>query len=418
MNGKLMRKERLRVKNEKNNLEEKKILGIPWNAFIFGFVSFLNDFSSELTIRALPLFLKNVLNAKTSVIGLIEGVADSTATILKIFSGYLSDKLNQRKWLVTIGYGLSALSKPLLYFANNWVFVLVIRFLDRVGKGIRTSPRDALIANTTKKEELGKAFGFSRAMDPAGAILALIVGSFIIYHTSKNTLKLTQHLFQILVLVSILPVFIALFLIIAFAVDTKNQNPSAAKVNLSLKGFDKKFKLYLLTISIFTLGNSSDAFLILQAQNRGLTVLEIFLMLAAFNLITTLSSYPAGILSDKIKRQYLIVAGWIVYALIYLGFGLVTKTYQIVALYILYGLYYGLTEGVEKALVADLVPPEKRGTAYGLYNGAVGIFAFPASLVAGFLWQYISPSAPFIFGAILAIFASVMLLKVVNMKQE
>lgn len=413
-----MRKERLRVKNEKNNLEEKKILGIPWNAFIFGFVSFLNDFSSELTIRALPLFLKNVLNAKTSVIGLIEGVADSTATILKIFSGYLSDKLNQRKWLVTIGYGLSALSKPLLYFANSWVFVLVIRFLDRVGKGIRTSPRDALIANTTRKEELGKAFGFNRAMDPAGAILALIVGSFIIYHTSKNTLKLTEHLFQILVLVSIFPVFIALFLIIAFAVDSKTQNHSAAKVNLSLKGFDRKFKLYLLTISIFTLGNSSDAFLILQAQNRGLTVLEIFLMLAAFNLITTLSAYPAGILSDRIKRQYLIVMGWIVYALIYLGFGLATKTYQIVALYILYGLYYGLTEGVEKALVADLVPPEKRGTAYGLYNGAVGIFAFPASLVAGLLWQYISPSSPFIFGAILAIFASMMLLKVVNMKQE
>lgn len=144
----------MKVKNGKNNLEEKKILGIPWNAFIFGFVSFLNDFSSELTIRALPLFLKNVLNAKTSVIGLIEGVADSTATILKIFSGYLSDKLNQRKWLVTIGYGLSALSKPLLYYANNWVFVLIIRFLDRVGKGIRTSPRDALIANTTKKKNL------------------------------------------------------------------------------------------------------------------------------------------------------------------------------------------------------------------------------------------------------------------------
>lgn len=141
-------------------------------------------------------------------------------------------------------------------------------------------------------------------------------------------------------------------------------------------------------------------------------------MLAAFNLITTLSSYPAGILSDKIRRQYLIVAGWIVYALIYLGFGLATKTYQIVALYILYGLYYGLTEGVEKALVADLVPSEKRGTAYGLYNGAVGIFAFPASLIAGLLWQYISPSAPFIFGAILAIFASMMLLKVVNIKQE
>lgn len=411
-------KEMKRMNNKNSKIQEKKVFGIPWNAFIFGFVSFLNDFSSELTIRALPLFLKNVLNTKTSIIGLIEGVADSTATILKIFSGYLSDKLNQRKWLVTLGYGLSAISKPLLYFANNWVFVLIIRFLDRVGKGIRTSPRDALIANTTKKEELGKAFGFNRAMDPAGAILALLVGSAVIYFSSKNAIKLTDHLFKILVLISIFPVFIALFLIVAFTVDVKNGSSSTNKVNLSLKGFDKRFKLYLLTIAIFTLGNSSDAFLILQAQNRGLSILEIFLMLAAFNFITTISAYPAGLLSDRIKRQHLIIAGWIVYALIYLGFGLATETYQIVILYILYGLYYGLTEGVEKALVADLVEPEKRGTAYGLYNGAVGIFAFPASLIAGFLWQYISPSAPFIFGAVLAILASIMLLKVVNMKSD
>lgn len=407
----------MRLNNQQAKIHQKKIFGIPWNAFIFGFVSLLNDFSSEITIRALPLFLNNVLHAKTSIIGLIEGIADSTATILKIFSGYISDKLNKRKGLVALGYGLSAISKPLLYFANSWIFVLIIRFLDRVGKGLRTSPRDALIANTTKKEELGKAFGFNRAMDPAGAILGLIVASFVVYFSSKNTLKLTDHLFKILVLVSIFPVFIALFLIFAFAVDVKNEDHSAQKVNLSFKGFDKRFRLYLLTIAIFTLGNSSDAFLILQAQNRGLSILQIFLMLAAFNLITTLSAYPAGLLSDRIKRQNLIVAGWCVYALIYLGFGLAKQTYQIVILYILYGLYYGLTEGVEKALVADLVEPEKRGTAYGLYNGAVGIFALPASLIAGFLWQYISPSAPFIFGAILALLASGMLIRIVNLKK-
>ncbi|MEZ0536526.1 MFS transporter [Caldicellulosiruptoraceae bacterium PP1] len=406
------------MENKKDNeVKNRKILGISWNAFIFGFVSMLNDFSSEITVRALPLYLNNVLKTKTSIIGLIEGVADSTATILKIFSGYLSDKLNKRKSLVTLGYTLSAVSKPLLYFANNWFIVLLIRFFDRVGKGIRTSPRDALIANTTDKKELGKAFGFNRAMDPVGAIMGLIIASIIIYITQRNIHTFTQSLFKILVLISIIPVFISVLLIVLFIKDVKTKNPSVNKVDLSLKGFSKKFKLYLLTIAIFTLGNSSDAFLILQAQNKGLSILQIFIMLIFFNLLTTITAFPAGILSDKIKRQNIVVAGWILYAFIYFGFGFASKVEHIVILYILYGLYYGLTEGVEKAIVADLVGSEKRGTAYGLYNGAIGIFAMPSSLIAGLLWQYFGSSAPFIFGGIMAFLASIMLIFVLKMKE-
>jgi len=318
---------------------------------------------------------------------------------------------------VTLGYTLSALSKPLLYFANNWVFVLIIRFLDRVGKGIRTAPRDAMIANTTEKSDLGKAFGFNRAMDPVGAVLGLIVASFLVLHVSKNAKFFTENLFKMLVLISIIPVFISILLIILFTIDVKNGHPKAEEIKLSLKGFSKKFKLYLLTITIFTLGNSSDAFLILRAQNSGLSILNIFLMLALFNLITTLTAYPAGKLSDRIKRQNIIVAGWIVYALIYLGFGFAKNGFQIAILYVLYGLYYGLTEGVEKAVVADLVEGNKRGTAYGLYNGAIGFFFFASSFIAGILWQYISPSAPFIFGAIMSIIASFMLIRVLTIKE-
>lgn len=403
---------------------QRRFFGLSQNVFIFGFVSMLNDLSSEITVRTLPLFLANVLGVKTSIIGLIEGVADSTATLLKLFSGWISDKLGTRKPLVTGGYGLSALSKPFLYLAATWPAVLVIRFLDRVGKGVRTSPRDALIADSTEKSGLGKAFGYSRAMDPLGAVVGLLIAALLVYFGHRGMVSMTRGTFQTLVLISIVPGFIALALIIFFVKDLKpaegingGVKAKARTPSLSLRGFDNRFKAFLGIMILFTLGNSSDAFLILRAQNLGLSIVEIFVMLALFNLLTTVVAYPAGIFSDRLGRVRVITVGWLVYALIYLGFGFASAGWQVWLLYVLYGIYYGATEGVEKALVADVVSSEKRGTAHGLYSAAVGISALPASLIAGILWQKLGPASPFIFGAALSLTAVIALTAFVRVER-
>ncbi|WP_411168446.1 MFS transporter [Clostridium sp. MB05] len=392
--------------------KEKKYLDLSKNAFVFGFVSMLNDFSSEITVRTLPLFLANVLGVKTSIIGLIEGIADTTATLLKIFSGYISDKIGKRKNLVTIGYGLSTLSKPLLYFANSWFFVLIIRFMDRVGKGIRTSPKDALISESSSKINRGKSFGFNRAADQLGAVLGLLGASLLLYLTSKGIGTMTANIYKKLVFISTIPALFSVLLIILFIKDVKKpEGKSTIMPSFRLKDFDKSFIYFLVILLIFTLGNSSDAFLILRAQSLGMSIFNIFIMLAMFNFVTSVVSFISGSLSDKIGRKKLIIIGWVIYSLIYLGFAFAKNSTHIFILYVLYGIYYGCTGGVSKAFIADIVPSSKRGTAYGLYNGAIGIMAFPASFLAGLIWQYINISATFIFGSILAIIASLMMIK-------
>ena len=375
------------------------------NVITLGFVSLFNDLSSEITIRTLPLYLANVLGAKTGIIGLIEGIADSTATILKIFSGWLSDTLQQRKNIVLGGYTLSACSKPFLFLASSWVVVLAIRFADRVGKGLRTAPRDALIADSTAPEHRGRAFGFNRMMDPIGGTLGLFIAAAFIFYSGNDSFHLTQSIFQTLVLISIVPAFISVLLILLFVRDIRSDHPRSAPPKFSFAGFDPRFKKFLGIVVLFTLGNSSDAFLILRAQSVGMNLFQIFLMIAFFNLVSSIVSHPAGILSDRLGRKRVIVIGWIVYSLIYAGFAFANEVAHIWILYVLYGLYYGFTEGVEKALVADFVPPDKRGTAYGLYNGAIGLMALPASVIAGLLWQFVGVSIPFIFGALLSLIA-------------
>ena len=392
--------------------KEKKYFGLSKNAFVFGFVSMLNDFSSEITVRTLPLFLSNVLGVKTSIIGLIEGIADTTATLLKIFSGYISDKIGKRKKLVTIGFTLSSLSKPLLYFANSWLMVLIIRFMDRVGKGIRSSPKDALIAESSSKADRGKSFGFNRAADPMGAVLGLIMASALLYMTSKGVGLLTADTYRKLVLISTIPALGSVFLIVFFIKDiNKPSSKNATMPSFNIREFDKSFISFLIILLIFTLGNSSDAFLLLKAQNSGMTVLNIFIMLAIFNFVTSVFSLISGKLSDKIGRSKLIITGWVVYSVIYLGFAFAQSTSHVFILYVLYGIYYGCTDGVAKAFIADIVPANKRGTAYGLYNGAIGIMAFPASFLAGLMWQYIGMSSTFIFGSVLAVLASFLMVK-------
>lgn len=381
------------------------------NVKVLGLVTLLNDLSSEVTIRTLPLFLANVLGVKAGIIGFIEGVAESTATLLKIASGYLADRIGKRKTLTLWGYGLSGFTKPLLYFANTWGLVLVVRFLDRVGKGIRTAPRDALIADVTPEPHRGRAFGFNKAMDKLGAVIGLLLAAYILSIMQSGQGPLTQASYQTLVLLAVIPGLAAVVILAAGVREpaTSSVKPSRPDL-LSWQSFDGRFKAFLGIIVIFTLGNSSDAFLMLRAQTVGLSATEIFLLVAAFNLVVSASALPAGMLSDRLGRHKLIIAGWLIYAFIYFGLGLATAAWHVGLLYILYGLYYGAFQGAASALVADFVPSDRRGTAYGLFNGAIGVTVFPASLIAGLLWQWLGPAAPFFFGAALALVSSFLLL--------
>lgn len=394
---------------------------LPRNVWVVTITSFLNDLSSEMLLNLLPLFLFNVLGVRTTVIGLIEGVADTTASLVKLFSGWISDRLRMRKGLAVLGYMLSTVAKPFLYLATSWGWVLGVRFADRIGKGLRTAPRDALVADSIDERQRGLAFGIHRAGDTAGAVLGLSVALVVLRASQRGAAALTRDTFQTIVLISLIPAVLAVLTIAlgaqevtpALRANTPQRRGPVDKPRLTLAGFDRRFRLFLLITVLFTLGNSSDAFLILRAQTTGLSVSGVLGMMVVFSLVYTLVSAPAGALSDRVGRRRLLIAGWSLYAVVYLGFARATVGWHAWILMATYGIYYGLTEGVAKAFVADLVPSEQRGTAYGVYNAAIGITALPASLLAGFLWQGVAgwngfgPSAPFLFGAILALLAAV-----------
>ena len=393
---------------EKNS--ENRIKNLPPNLWAVSITSFLMDISSEMVINVLPLFLFSVLGVKTNIIGIIEGIAEATASILKVFSGWLSDKMRSRKWLAVLGYGLSAIVKPLFYFANSWSAVAAIRWGDRVGKGIRTAPRDALVADTVKPEQRGLAFGLHRAADTAGAMLGILIAILVVWRVQATGIGLQENTFRTIVLISIIPAVLAVLALIFGTHEIKVEGVRQAP-KISFKGLGKNFLVFMLIVGIFDLGNSSDAFLVLRAQERGMSVLNILIMLAVFNLVYALVSTPAGGLSDRIGRRKVIIGGWIIYALIYLGFALAKNVTHVFLLYVAYGVYYGMAYGTAKAMIGDLVPEEMRGTAFGTYNAVLGILDFPASMIAGFLWSGVGkwagfgPSAPFYFGAIMATLA-------------
>jgi MFS family permease len=399
---------------------KNKLRKLHPNIWVVTATSFLTDISSEMIVYLIPLFLSNVLGVRMAFIGLIDGVAETTASLVKIYSGALSDKIGKRKWLAVLGYAISTVAKPFLYFANTWGWVLGVRFSDRVGKGIRTAPRDALVAASTDEANRGFAFGLHRAGDTAGAFLGIGIAALIIWFTQTNEALLSVNTFRIAVLASVIPAVLAVIVLGVGATDLGGTGKGSGVMRLSLKGLDARFKSFLFIVVLFTLGNSSDSFIILRAQERGLSVLQTMFMLMTFTAIYTILSGPLGALSDKVGRRKLIIGGWFVYGLVYLGFALAQAGWQIWMLFGLYGIYYAATEGVAKALVADLVPEAQRGTAYGLFNAAIGITALPASLLAGLLWQGagtwagLGPSAPFLFGAVLALFASLLLWRLVK----
>ncbi len=396
------------------------IRSLPRNIWVVTATSFLTDISSDMIFNLIPLFLANVLGAGTAIIGLIDGVAETTASLMKIYSGALSDKLGGRKWLAVGGYALSTIAKPFLYLANAWGWVLGVRFADRAGKGIRTAPRDALVADSINANQRGLAFGIHRAGDTAGAFVGLGLAALIVWLTEAGAADLTRRTFEIAVLASIIPAVLAVIVLAVGAQDVVPAGAAKAPPRLTLSGLDNRFKLFMLVLVLFTLGNSSDSFVILLGQNRGLDVVQILLMLMTFNLVYASLAGPLGSLSDRIGRRKLIIGGWIAYGLVYLGFALSHTGWQVWVLYGLYGLYYAATEGSARALVADIVPAERRGAAYGLYNAAIGIVALPASLIAGILWQGVGawagfgPAAPFYFGAVLALAAGILFWRLVR----
>ena len=379
--------------------------GLTRNVIVLGFVSLLNDGASEMIYPLLPVFLTAVLGAGPAALGIIEGIAEATASLLKLYSGYLSDRVKQRKGWIIAGYSMSNVIRPLIAFSTSWLHVLMLRFLDRVGKGLRTSPRDAIIADSTPAEFRGKAYGFHRAMDHGGAIVGPLAATalLLIYHDDLKTIFL----------LSFIPGLLAVLMLFFGLKEKPAEVPRAASAAFNIRSawaeMPSGFRKYLLIILVFTLGNSTDAFLLLRAQQLGVAVTLLPMIWVALHVVKMGFSVPGGILSDRIGRKKVIVAGWIVYAVVYAAFSLASRQWHAWALFAVYGIYFGLTEGVEKALVADFAPMHLRGSSFGLYHLIVGIGALPASLLFGLVWQKFGAAAAFSMGASLAMLASVML---------
>ncbi|HEU4714682.1 MAG TPA: MFS transporter [Pyrinomonadaceae bacterium] len=365
-------------------------------------VSLLNDASSEIIYPFLPLFLATTLGASAGAIGIIEGLAESISSLLKLFAGNLSDRLGKRKFLVVGGYALAAVARPLLAFAGSWHQVLAIRVGDRVGKGIRTAPRDAMIADSVPFEQRGLAFGFHRAMDHGGAVIGPLLGFGLVALLGTN--------FPRIFLIASIPAFAAVLVAIFVMRESPVHTDGTKKVKLSLRGLDTNFKRFLVILALFTLSNSSDSFLILRARDSGVALTVIPLLWAVHHVSKVLSSLYGGDLSDRLGRKRLIVSGWVLYAAVYAGFAFVQSAISVWVLFLIYGIYFGLVEGAEKALVADLVRPEQRGTAYGLYNLAFGITVFPASLLMGMIWDWKGPTTAFLVNAVMGATAAILLL--------
>lgn len=402
--------EKTQVRTEPSRVWHR-YLALPKNVYAISLVSLLNDASSEIIYPLLPIFLASTLGASAGAIGIIEGSAESISSLLKLLAGYLSDRFGKRKLLVVCGYTLASLARPLLAFANNWHQVLAIRLTDRVGKGVRTAPRDAMIADTVPAEQRGLAFGFHRAMDHSGAVIGPIIGYLLVLllvrdRNSPNHLEFTR-----IFLLASVPALIAVAVAVLFMKESPIRRvPSTGAVpRLSLASFDKNFKRFLLVLALFTLSNSSDSFLLLRARDSGVSVATLPLLWAAHHGSKVLSSLWGGDLSDRLGRKSLIVSGWILYAAVYAGFAFVEREISVWILFLIYGIYFGLVEGAEKALVADMVQPHQRGTAYGLYNLAFGITVFPASLLMGAIWDLWGAANAFLVSAALGATAAILL---------
>jgi MFS family permease len=382
-------------------MSQKSFLGLSKNVKNLGWVSLFNDISSEMIYPLLPLFLTQVLGAGLVFVGLIEGIAESISSFFKLFSGWLSDRFQRRKGIILFGYSLASLTRPFMGLTTSAYHVLFLRFFDRVGKGTRSSPRDALLSQSCNENERGKAFGFQRAMDHAGAMTGPLIASLLMA-------TLTQNLRVIFYLAAIPAAFCVWVLYRGVSEVRMNHVSVSTPLRLHLKSWDRKFKYFLLIIFLFTLGNSSDAFLLLRAKDLGIDMVSIPILWSFLHLSKTIFSIPGGTLSDRIGRRRVMIIAWTIYGLVYLGFAFASNAYHIWLLFFIYGIFYGFAEGTERAWVADLVEESKRGTAYGAYHFFIGIATLPASLLMGLLWKTIGIQWAFSFGAGMALIAALL----------
>lgn len=380
----------------------KALATLPRNVWLVGLVSLLNDSASEMMYPLIPLYLSSVLMAGPRALGIIEGIAEATASLLKLFSGVIVDRTRSTKPWIVFGYGMAGLGRPLIAFASTWGWLLLIRFVDRVGKGLRSSPRDALLASSAGPGQRGLAFGLHRAMDNAGAVVGPLLAALLLAWQMP-----LQHIF----LLAVIPAAACL----ALTLCIKEQKAAPAKhvpFDWRLRDMSSVYKRYLVVVALFTLGNSSNMFLLLRAKELGVPQEQIPLLWAAVSAVAMLFAVPLSALSDKLGRVRLLVAGYIAYGLFYFGLGSASHNsgFLLFGLFAFYGLFMGATEGVEKALVADLVPSERRGTAFGWFNLTAGVFLFPASMIFGWLYQMFSPLVAFAFSSACALLAAVLLL--------
>ncbi len=368
---------------------------IPRNVWFLSFISLFNDTASEMLYPVMPIFLTHVLGAPVFVVGLIEGTAEGSAAIFKTIFGYLSDKLGKRKPFVVAGYGASAVSKLIIAAAYAWPIVFLGRFTDRFGKGLRTGARDALLLEATTKDNKGFIFGFHRSMDTAGAVIGPIIALVLLKYFGNDI--------RLILYIAAVPAFLGIILFIFVKEAKTKMQTTKTKLSLSITSLPKKLQIFILGLAIFSLGNSSDAFLILRAKGLGLSLVLVISAYILYNLVYALASTPAGEISDRIGAKKVFILGTAIFAAVYLGFALNINPKLIWPLFAVYGFYIALTDGVSKAIIGGLVQKDQSATAYGVVTTVTSFFTLLSSVIGGFLWSVISPAATFYFAAICAL---------------
>ena len=380
-------------------MKSRKVFGLDENVFFAGLTSFFTDTSTKMVYSIMPLFLLSIGATKTTI-SLIEGIAESTASLLKVFSGYWSDKLGKNKPFMILGYGITAIVTPIYSFVNFPLQVLLLRFVERIGKGFRAAPRDSLISASVNKNEAGKSFGFHKAMDNSGAIIGPLIAFLLLYFFPLD--------YKSIFVIAFIPAMIGTFTIVLFIKERKKEAKSLQKT-ISLKQLPKKYFFFLAIIMIFTLGNSTDALLLVKLSETNIHQAYIPFVYMIFNSVSVLLAIPVGKLSDKLGREKFIILGYLVYSGVYFLFGAYNDAHILIILFVLYGFYSALTDSCQKAMVSDLVDKELRGTGFGLYHAVLGITLLPASIIAGLLYDRVNSGAPFYFGAIMALIATLLM---------
>ena len=384
------------------------------NIIFLGLISFFMDISSEMVYPIIPLYLVSAFGTTPAIVGIIEGIAESTASLLKVFSGYVTDKYKRKKPIAFIGYATGLLYKLALLFTSSWAGILTARVIDRLGKGIRTAPRDVLVSESADKNEMGKSFGIHKALDMAGSAIGILLAFLLL-----RTLGHSQADYKMIFAVSVIPTLLALFMF-AFVKEKKEPRERKTREHFwkDFSALDGRLKLYLLVVFLFTLGNSSNSFLLLRAKSAGFDDSNVILLYFLYNLTASVLAVPFGKLSDKIERKQVLTVGYLLFSVVYLGFAFAAKPVSFAMIFILYGIFTAMTAGVERALIAEIAPARLKGTMLGLHSTIAGIALLPASVICGFLWESFGSAVPFIFGAAMSAVAAVLLILFFDIPDE